>query len=306
MRIAMMYVHHPRNVPTFFYRRALRALGHEVISIGPSEESEPYGCHGRRMPTVGLPYQPHEERTYAWKHVARALPWTPDLVFVISSGDRFAVDGITVPWIHLSIEGDDTEWSEGLTPCRWAIIPRVGQSCRWLPNAYCNMEHAWRAVDAEREYDFVHMATARDARRIVYGGLSDYREIHSFIGDIWGPIYAAAHQHGKTTYVCATFITQRLVEAAAMGCLVFSNPGVPELIGMQAGEHYIPYGPIRVVHNELGPDPDWLAPAIIDLMRNPAERIRIASAAQAHVVDAHSYATRAAMLLGDAITEWRI
>ncbi len=319
MRIAILGTWHRRCGIPYYWRRALRALGHEVMGIGSWREEEPFGTYGRESDvSMGAPIPAGAsiprlgiyltgEHTHCWPGIAQLLPWIPDLLLYADGGEAYPIEDPPMSWVHLSSEGARMAWSRDLTPFRYSEIMCNGcdDGVTWLPKAYDVREH-WmrdeflRDPAAPKAYDLVQLATPRDARRALWRGVTEAApDLCTLFGEIWGPAYAAAYQHARMTVVCSTldFVTSRVFEAMAMGCVVAADRTTAMAALFTEDEHYIGYDPIPGPGGEGMPDPQWL----IDTARRLKRDGDGGMAMRAHqaVAGTHSYQERARRVLKD-------
>lgn len=256
---------HRRCGGPYYWRRAFRHAGWDVVGRGPWRADEPFGSHGREPEICQDPIDG-----------AHNLAGTvaPDLVFLCDGGEGYRVAHLPpdVPFVHFSTEGSNMGWSIGLTPHRYAALMCNGADAdvQWLPNAYDTCEH-WHSDGALREYDLVQIASARPARKCLWAQLAvAASDLHIRTGDLWGPLYGAAYRHARATWVCTTldFVSMRVVEAMAMGCVVIADrqPSMSTLF--TEGEHFIGYDGVPGPHGENTPDPQWLVDTARQLRRD--------------------------------------
>lgn len=287
MKVLLIYTH-TRRCLAGLWRDAWRAAGHEVRTAG-AWEGQPFGYHGQEP---NFPLAPVVSRdapdVKVYDYAAMDLTGA-DLVVLIGQGEDIRLVDCPIPWVHLDLEGSPLmAWSEGQTPSRFACIRRPEQrGVRIVPNAapIAALDTPW----ASRFYDFVHFATPRDARQVIYRAM-EASDLCHLTGEVWGPLYWAAMAMARTTYVCAgqDFVTYRTFEAMMMGCLVFAdrNPMMDEVF--EPGVHYVPFAPI--VHPrdmEPMPDPAWLLDAVEHWRANHAARTAITTRAYEYVRTRH-------------------
>jgi glycosyltransferase involved in cell wall biosynthesis len=277
MRILLLGTWHRRCGLPYYYLRALRQLGHEVVTVGPWRDQEPWGTRGRE-PQAFL----NTSMPVPWRETIAVLNFTEplDCAIIASGGEglRWADGDLPdIPWAHIDSEGAAMEWSRGLTPHRYAEIMCNGADAgvQWLPKAFDADEH-WippycaSFSGASREYDLVQLASAREARQHIWHTVRERApDIHTFFGDVWGPLYACAYQNSLATYCCSTldFVTTRVFEAMAMGCVVIADRNPSTLKLFNDGEHFIGFDPIPGPGGEGMPDPEWLIDTVRRLRR---------------------------------------
>lgn len=292
MRIAVIATWHRRN-NIYYYAKALRMMGHDVVTIGPWRDEEPFGVKGREPDyTTERGYVFH----YSWDHITHRKG-NFDLALVIDGGEDLQVYGVPIPWAHMSTEGGPlTAWGRGLTPHRYSEIMCNGQDAdvRWLPKAFDEIDHVFR--DGHREYDLVQLASAREARRYVWEQVRlRAPDLSCVFGDIWGPMYSAAYQNATATYTCSTvdFVTNRVFEAMAMGCVVIADRTSAMLSMFEDSKHFVGFDPIKLPQFGEGiPDPEWLIETVRHLRDNPSETRRLQIEARLLVADRDSYRHR--------------
>lgn len=296
MKIAVIFTHTRRSGQNY-YVRAARRLGHDVVSIGPWVAGD-YGVHGQE-PNIELPDR--YPRHYRWDEVAPELGgWRPDVVILYEGGDDIRMADVPVPWAHHTTEGTNLEWSD--TPFKYFEIPgnvkRPVAGARYLPKAFDHVEH--RTQLGPRCFDLVQLASARDARRYVWDYVRRHApDLATKFGDIWGPEYGDAYRNALATWVCSgvDFVTTRVFEAMASGCIVFSDRTPSMLSLFQDGVHFIGYDPVPGPGGEGMPDPEWLIAQVRQLRReDPAEMRR---AAWDEVQAKHGYEHRVREILKD-------
>lgn len=265
MKILLLGTWHRRCGVPYYYTRALRQMGHEVRTTGFWRQEESFGTYGR------------EPDCCIEQYTADAVHWSGfDCAIVASGGEglRWADNDLPdLPWAHIDSEGSNMAWSRDKTPHRYAEIMCNGcdDGVRWLPKAFDKEEHAHVIGGAFREYDLVQLASAREARQYIWQYVRHHApDLHTFFGDVWGPLYACAYQNSRATYCCSTldFVTTRVFEAMAMGCVVIAdrNPSMLQLF--KDGEHFIGFDPVPGPGGEGMPDPEWL----IDTVRRLCQR----------------------------------
>lgn len=311
MRIAILSTWHRRCGVGYFYRRAFRQLGHDVVGIGSWKADEPYGTRGRE-PEVQIGGGP----VFGYAEIAPVLyyPERADLLVIADGGEGLQVTGVPddVRLVHLSSEG--VGWRDAQTPHRYANIMRADMdgSVAWLPNAFDLLEHPPRTMpvmhigerelsDGDgREYDLVQLASSRDARRFIWDRvLRTAPDLHCLFGDIWGPSYAAAYQHALATFTCSTqdFVTTRVFEAMACGCVVIADRTKAMASLFTEDEHFIGYDRVDGPGGEGMPDPDWLIETVRQIRRDGDGGM--AKRVYALVASRDSYAHRAQRILDD-------
>ena len=271
-RIGILATWHPRCGP-WHYAEELRLMGHEVVKIGPYDAGVPFGTRGRE-PDVLLPqaYPPH--------YRPGPLLGDFDQFWIIEGGEDIRVLDLPdkMPLVHVSTEGTHLEWTKGRTPHRYAeIMCNVTdpEGVTWLPKCFSEWEYstgAYPRTSTEREYDLVQLASARAARVHVWNEVKRIApDLNCVFGDQWGPLYYATYENALATFVCHThdFVTTRVFEAMAAGCVVFSDPTPSMLKLFEPGKHFVPFE--AVWHAESGegyPDPEWLAAEVREMRKN--------------------------------------
>lgn len=281
-RIGILATWHARCGP-WHYAVELQRLGFEVVKIGPYDAGVPFGTRGRE-PDVILPraYPAHYE-------LGRVLS-DIDQLWIIEGGEDIRALDIppNLPLVHISTEGTHLEWSKGRTPHRYAEIMCnvTSEGVTWLPKAFSEWEYltgAYPRTTAEREYDLAQLASARAARVYVWNEVKRVApDLNCVFGDQWGPLYYATYENALATFVCHThdFVTTRVFEAMAAGCVVFSDPTPSMLKLFEPWKHFVPF--TAQWHAESGegyPDPEWLAAEVREMRKSGkhAEIGRVAS-----------------------------
>ena len=290
---------HRRCGVPYYYSRALRQLGNHVVTAGPWRTEEPFGTDGR-------------EPDFDTRFENLVLDGKPDAVIVASGGEglRLPESLIGLPFAHIDSEGAGMEWSRSLTPYRYAEIMcnNCDDGVSWLPKAFDVEEHFPPTYDRDaREYDIVQLASARDSRKWLWATMRrEHPDINCVFGDMWGSLYGQAYRHALTTWVCSTidFVTTRVFEAMAMGCIVLSDltPSIQSLFMRDV--HFIGFERVMRSDGEGLPDAHWLAETVRDLWKYPAVASRIRKAALeavwsrgVHGLPVHSYQARMARVL---------
>lgn len=298
MRIAIFGTWHRRAGGPYSYAKAARALGHSVITIGPWQSEETFGTSGR-APDIMLPQR--TPRHYAFEELRQQMPWSPQVALLVEGGDDLRVTGFPCPWAHISTEGTNYQWHNDAPKYAEIMcndVRRLGlTNVEWLPKAYDHDQlcTSQSSVFAAREYDLVQLASARQSRLRVWGPVQQMApDLHCVFGDLWGPMYDCAYRNSNSTYVCATqsFVTTRVFEAMAMGCVVLAdrNPATLELF--DEGEHLIGYTPEIGSDGEGSPNLEWLIDTVRKLRRDKIWRDRVAANAYNLVSQKHCYTHR--------------
>lgn len=302
MKIVVLGTWHRRCGLPYYYARALRQLGHEVIGIGPWQEGEPPGTEDRQ-PEFRLPFDTRnrESRWYEYEAIKRATG-PADLFLLAEGGEDLRLLNAPAPWVHVSTEGDGPImwWSRKLTPFRYAEIMSNGadEGVRWLPKSYDALEHypSWR----QRSIDFVQLASPREARRYIWQYIAQNApELTLNVGEAWGLAYGDGYRSGRATFCCSSsdFVTTRVFEAMACRCVVIADrtPSMLELFNEH--EHFIGFDPVPGPGDEGMPDPAWLIDTLRKLKRDGDSGI--ANRAYDRVHGRDSYRERMLRILRD-------
>lgn len=304
MRILLLYSHHRRTL-NVYYKRALVRLGHQVVSVGPWDEQQRFGTHGR-TPDVMLPAA--VPPWYAYEQIAAHLPWTPDLVWLLEGGEDLRVLNVPreIPFVHQSVEGSHMEWSRGITPHRYVNFTCNGfapPDVKWLPYGFDEVEAGpYNVPTADREYDCAQIGSARESRVLVWEHLRKATDVHCwFSGDLWGPAHFALYRNARSTFVNQTisFCCPRVFDAMGMGCLLLSDrvPAVTELFNDE--EHFLGYDRVFGRDGEGIPHPDWILDIVRRCRREPQWAQGIALAGRRLAWEKHTYRHRVEEVLND-------
>lgn len=312
MKILMLGTWHRRCGP-YNYARALESLGYDVLRVGPWDESVPFGTHGRE-PHIQLPkrHPPHytmDEITNSHEFGANAQFYDMDAFWIVEGGENIRILDMpeAVPVVHISSEGTNLEWSKGRTALRYSEImantvnkdgvtslPKAFDPlCALPPNMY-------------PAYDLVQLASPRAARVHFWQEFPKAApDMHGVFGDIWGPAYRLIHNNALATWVCqgVNFMTNRVVEAMASGCIVFSDPVPAVCEHFEPGVDFIPYHPVMHESGEGYPDPHWIADQLRRLRRD-GHRAMLGSALR-KVQQGYSFRDRVLDILDDFAREYR-
>jgi glycosyltransferase involved in cell wall biosynthesis len=250
------------------------------MTVGPWDESEPLGTEGRE-PHVALPWRYAPENLYAWDEIAYAIryarhygpnkgpavkeaksfPLNACVKILIDGGEGVQVHGIPDPWIHVAIEGVNLGWSK--TPHKFAQIPCNNRQpgVTWLPPGFDVEEHY--RDNRVPCYDLGQIAANRMSRKFVWAEVQRLApDLHCLFRDgLWGWPYAEAHRNMRATFACAgmEFVTMRVMEAMAMGCIVLADRSERMRELFEPGVHYIEFESIKHKDcDERIPDPKWL------------------------------------------------
>lgn len=296
MRIMLCYTHH-RRVIAHYYRRAFAQLGHDVRTVGPWYNGYSLGTHGRE-PTHWFPWR--HPTIYDYSEF-RLSPKDYDLFVLFDHGENLIVRDIPQhTWAHVGIEGTNLGWSE--TPHKFAALMQhvTEPNVHWLPTGFDPQEHRPGPPLTQRLYDIVQLATPRDARTAMWSYIQKCApHLHSLFGEFWGPVFETVHQQARVTWACSSqdFITMRVFEAAAMGCLLVADRTESlRKIGFVDGMHFVGYDPVPTIWDEGVPDPKLLIRVAL-LAREDRAAQETALRAQALVLDKHSWAHRAQEML---------
>jgi glycosyltransferase involved in cell wall biosynthesis len=301
--LALVYTHHRRCGPEYYRRAARRVLGlSSVCSWGPWKDEEPFGTYGRE-PDYDIPYGRVE---WEFDEIASSVRTGIDALILVDGGEHLKIHNIPdhLPWAHISTEGSMMDWSIGKTPHRYAEIMcnGVDDGVKWLPKAFDRHEMNNTIPLAIRDYDLVQFASARDGRRMVWEEVPRKApDLHTQFGDIWGPLYWHALENARTTWVCSSidFVTTRVFEAMANGCLVIADrtPSMSQLF--EEGVHYLAYDDVPGPGGEGIPNVDWLIEQVRHIKKRAVEYEPMRAAAYEEVVKHHSYEHRILRVLRD-------
>lgn len=300
MRVLLLYIHRRRTIAHYF-RRAFLHRGWDVVTCGPWMD-EMYGWRGTepdvRLQDPAIDRSRHDGRWhYYWdQEIAPFLPTTDfdARILLDDGGGRLQIDGIPNPWLHHAIEGTGLHWSN--TPYKSAALMcnvTNPAGITYIPSGYDVEWHTAPDLTEPREYDFTHIATPRASRLRMWQLLMQRSDIKPVLGEIWGSLYNEAYKHSTCTLSCATanFVTMRVWESMAMGCILLSDelPAVREFFDESQVLFFnsVPATP----DGERMPDPLWLADTIRRLRDNLAEARRIREAAY-EAVRPHSWLER--------------
>lgn len=298
MRILLIYLH-TRRCGGYHYARGFRQLKHDVVTAGPWAPGD-FGTPGRE-PDHELP----PSNKFSWNGGDfDFLPDIPDLTVLIDGGQDLRVSGIPGPWVHISTEGTNMEWSD--TPYKYAEIMRAGNppEVKWLPKAF-DYYDAPRQTE-EKIYDLVQLASPRAARTYLWEYITkNAPDLNCLFGEIWGPVYHQAYRFARCTFVASgvDFVTNRVFEAMAAGCVVIADrtPSMLSLFepaGDSDHEHFVDYTAIEGPGGEAMPDPDWLITKVRELKEDiPIRRSIMATRARQLVLQRDSFTDRCREIL---------
>lgn len=298
MNILCAFTHHRRSGPNA-YAKALRQLGHNVVAVGPWREQEPFGTKGRE-PDIRLPdRQPWH---YQWIEIQEQLgDFTPDQFWLIEGGEDLRVYDAPVPFAHISTEGTNLDWSRPRYKAAEILCNGADpRTVKWLPKA----ADPSPLLSWPREYDLVQLASAREARVHLWQTVQQQApDLHTFFGDIWGPVYDCAYRNALCTYVCSSidFVTTRVFEGMAAGCVVIADrtPSIQALF--KDGVHFIGYDPVPGPGGEGMPDPAWLIDTVRYLKAHPEVAAEMGRRAWHEVNERHLYVHRVQAVLDEMV-----
>ena len=294
MRIVLAYTHHPRCI-AHYYRRAFQQLGHEVVTVGPWADEWPMGTDGRE-PNIQLHRFLYSHYLYDMLPLAVRRH---DLFILIDSGEKLTIQTIPGKWAHLALEGTSLEWSD--TPYKFAgLMQHVKhpEGVTWSPGAFDVEEHLPGPPASERQFDLVQMAIPYESRKFMAVHVPQIApDLRCKFGEVWGPEYGDTYRNALATWVGSgqDFVTIRVFEAMAMGCLVIADrtPSIAKLFNED--EHFIGYDPLWNQHGEPYPNPTWLVETIRRIRRDGDGGM--AARAQALVWSRDSWKHRAQAIL---------
>ncbi len=249
MHVLLFYTHHPRCIADNYRRAFRRVLGPEnVFSAGQWSLSEPLGTYGRE-PDYELRRSREIWKQWTYKELASHVSFQPDIVVLIDQGEHLRLHDVPTPFIYVSTEGSDMVWPYGAAK-RYASLMcnGPGPGVQWWPNAFDEVEFTRGPDLSKRVLDVTQVATPRDARVAFWGQFPlDAPDLKSYFGEIWGPVYSAMYRNAKCTFVAhgCDFVSLRVFEAMASGCLVISDRTPSMLKLFTEGEHFIGYDPIQ-------------------------------------------------------------
>ena len=231
-----------------------------------------------------------------------------DQLWLIDGGEHLRfLSPCSIPLVHISSEGSDMQWSRGVTPHRYAEIMCNGADAdvQWLPKAFPAISITPSFGCDERAYDVVQLASQRHSR--VQFALAMWKhasDLHSVFGDIWGPLYREGYRHAIATWVCSNqdFVTSRVFEAMAAGCIVFADRMPSMLALFEDGVDFIGYEPVVGDDGEGAPDVPWFADQVRRLRREPEWRLSISRSAWQKVWTRHTMRQRCEQVLADVRT----
>ena len=292
-----------RKTLNIYYVRALKRLGHEVVTAGPWDNEQRFGTYGRE-PDIRLPAGPGPY--YDYKSIAPRLPWTPDLVWLLEGGEDLRIYGVPCDFVHQSVEGSHMGWSEGITPHRYVNFTCNGfapPAVKWLPYGFDEEEAgAVNVPMALREYDCAQVGSARESRVAVWDHLRRATDVNCwFSGDLWGPAHFALYRNARSTFCNQTldFMCPRVFDAIGMGCLLISDRTPSILSLFNDGEHFLGYDRIFGRDGEGIPHPDWLLDVVRRCRREPQWAAKIADAGRRLAWEQHTYTHRVREVLDD-------
>jgi glycosyltransferase involved in cell wall biosynthesis len=135
----------------------------------------------------------------------------------------------------------------------------------WWPNAFDEVEFVRGPSLAERPLDLTQIATPRAARQHFWHQFPlDAPDLKSYFGEIWGPQYSATYRDARATFVAhgCDFVSLRVFEAMASGCLVISDRTPAMLKLFNEGEHFIGYDPITGPGGDAIPTTEMIISAV--------------------------------------------
>jgi hypothetical protein len=255
MKILTVFIHYPVSSGTFL-TRALRRLGHEVRSLGPTT--------GRAIWGVEVPEEYVQTPNYehAWV-LGQPFPivqniadfgaldgWMPDLI--ITSDSNYTVTGrATVPHVlfgadnhvrnYRALQAEGAEWDAMFMAHSWGA--RIGEpGVFWCPPGYDPEAHT--DLGLERDMDVALLGYPYPARMELRQAFTaaGLRGLFA-IGPVWDR-YNAAYNQAKIAVVKSVTgdLPQRFLENMAQGCCVLADR-IEDAgkLGFVAGVDYWPY-----------------------------------------------------------------
>jgi glycosyltransferase involved in cell wall biosynthesis len=232
-----------------YIARALKRMGHDVRTVGPAMLNQIWAMKVDERYT----WTPDLELPLTGEFVADVLPrllpegWRPDLV--ITADSAFTLLGPS-PCPHV-LWGVDNHVRDYQLGALWDALflahswgARMGEpNAHWLPAAYDPAAHYVEA-GTERDLDVGIAAVAYPERvelvqRLADSGLS----VAAVTGAIWDD-YRRFYNRVKVALVksIAGDLTQRFLEAMAMGCCVLADRTLDaDKLGFLPGVDYWPY-----------------------------------------------------------------
>ena len=247
MKLALAYVHQHQSYLGGLLRRAAKRLGIEVVTIGPKNGS-----------WIGnAPIEDGWEPDIECGHVGLPVESLGhfDVLINVDQGDGFYLTSTRVPIAHCFTEGNSGEYERGVksgAAAMWSCMPLKDAGKRipgllylqwgydsqltWLTD--CSYSHSSRAIDftlhgswSERRQAYVDAIASRGLRVDAGPPLSRAE---------WGQTLRDA----KIT-LCdgdESYLTGRIVDAMASGCLVLAKPS--PVMDMIAPRGYVAITPL--------------------------------------------------------------
>lgn len=303
MKVLLFYTHNPRCIADNYRRAFRRVLGPEnVVSVGQWSLSEPLGTLGRE-PDIILRSDYKIWGHWTYKEIARNVPFQPDIAVLIDQGEHLRLYNVSIPFVYISTEGSDMIWPHNAN-LRYASLMcnGPGPNVQWWPNAFDEVEFVRGPALAERPIDLTQVATPRAARVAFWNQFpADAPDLRSFFSELWGPAYSAAYRNARCTFVAhgCDFVSLRVFEAMASGCLVISDRTPAMLKLFNEGEHFIGYDPIQGPGGDAIPTTEMIISAVRKINADLPAAQAMADRAYELVASRDSFRHRVEQLLRD-------
>lgn len=270
MRVLIIAIHYPVASGRYAVD-ALRRLGHDVRSIGPSTGNQIWGM------TV--------DEKYVWIGQEPEDGWEPELV--IAMDGNLAVPRLyPCPTVVYGVDSHVRDYRNIADPDHYFLSHKAVCCCPWnddimtfVPCGYDPVAFTPGKPWQERELDAACIGVLYGQRaELLYAVLSGIPEVKVAYGT--GPIYdqyAAIYQNSRISLVrsSASDVAIRVWESSAMGCLVLMDDCPDcEALGLVDGENCLIYHDT----NEAVAKAQWA-------LSNPVEAEQIAATGQVWAQD---------------------
>lgn len=263
LKIIVACIHYP-VASGRYVSEALRRMGHDVRTIGPST--------GTRLPW--LPAGVTVPERFAWREdggVTHSWPdWTPDLIIVMESAWAYHHPVYSdVPHVVYGVDNHVRNYRQRgiahyfLGHHDVSIMDMQAEDVTWLP---CGYDPIWFTYDpipwAERQYDVALVGVIYPQRAQALEALAKAGyKVHAEMGALYDEYGAIYRQARISLNVSAQHdLSQRIFETAALGCVVLTDV----LQDLEA----IDYPAGAIIEYEDGKD---LLAKVKDILNNPPD-----------------------------------
>ena len=262
-RVLVACIHYPIASGRYI-ARALRRMGHEVRTVGPST--------GRNIWGMKLP------QGTEWEATPPDLGWEPDLV--ITADSNFSLESpYSCPHVVFGVDNHVRDYQLGIDYNHLFLAHgngyRIGEDN--VTHLSCAYDPEWFTDDIrwqERSHQAGMIGVVYPERAALMSTLDGEFSTLTNTGLVMHD-YRDAYNDIMVS-VCKSVngdMAQRIFETAAMGCLILSDECHDfEKLGFEAWKHYIPYEtPQEAVQNVREVLRDWTDDAIMKLQARSIE-----------------------------------